>query len=325
MFFADELLEAIETLPNDEFEDFFNNLESGMNKAYEYLKNDWNKTPTDRELMIAKDLENDINCGINDTFGLKEMQQVEGLFHKLDLKTHANMSLFLKQSKLRLASGKIEKEDLSAGLKEIRVQRREKEKQIPLQDKQSPSFGEEIASHLFNCLLAGILDVSEITPSLIKNLLKELGEVNRKVAIAIKNLSPEIVLRNLNDKGLVWGARKVASVAAGTVGVIVYHLKDRNESLAFKWSIPFNYAFYSNWWNLKVYKGRVRANQELYDKMYHKLPHEGDNKVYCGVLSDDLLYKGTMGNSGMLTIEVETLNYSTISTTPFVKEMKQNF
>ncbi|CAG8450985.1 9169_t:CDS:2 [Funneliformis caledonium] len=117
------------------------------------LKRDWNKTPIDRELRFTKDLKNDINCGINDTFGLKEMQQVEGLFNKLDLKTHANMSLFLKQSKLRLASGKIEKEDLSAGLKEIRVQRREKEKQIPLQDKQSLSFGEEIALHLFNCLL----------------------------------------------------------------------------------------------------------------------------------------------------------------------------
>ena len=38
-------------------------------------------------------------------------------------------------------------------LEEIHVQRREKEKQILLQDKQSPSFGEEIASHLFNCLL----------------------------------------------------------------------------------------------------------------------------------------------------------------------------
>ncbi|CAG8695941.1 1849_t:CDS:2, partial [Funneliformis caledonium] len=172
----------------------------------------------------------------------------------------------------------------------------------------------------------------------------ELGDFNRKVAIAIKNLSPEIVFEKpevyiqygksnyllpitklSSDKGLVWGARKVASVAAGTVGVIVYHIKDRNESLAFMWSVPFNNAFYSNWWNLKVYKGRVRANQELYDKMYHELPHQGDNKVYRGVLSDDLLYKGSMGNSGTPTIEVEILNYSTISTTPFVKEMKQNF
>lgn len=35
-------------------------------------------------------------------------QQVEGLFNKLDLKTHVNMSLSLKESKLRLASDKTE-------------------------------------------------------------------------------------------------------------------------------------------------------------------------------------------------------------------------
>ena len=37
-------------------------------------------------------------------------QQVEGLFNKLDLKTHANMSQETKQSKLRLSSNKISKE-----------------------------------------------------------------------------------------------------------------------------------------------------------------------------------------------------------------------
>ncbi|CAI2174371.1 16553_t:CDS:2 [Funneliformis geosporum] len=216
-------------------------------------------------------------------------------------------------------------------------------------------------------MIAGVYDVSEITPSLISNLLKELGDFTRKVAITIKNLSPGIVFEKpevyiqygksnfllpiselSSNKGLVWGARKVASVTAGTVGVIVYHLKNRNESLAFMWSVPFNYAFYSNWWNLKVYKGRVKANQgknsrarsssiinftifniminglELYDKMYNELPHKGDNNVYRGVLNDDLLYTGSMGESGTPTIKVEILNYTTISTTPFVKEMKRN-
>ena len=38
MFFADELLEFIETLPNDEFEELFNNLKNGINKAYEYFE-----------------------------------------------------------------------------------------------------------------------------------------------------------------------------------------------------------------------------------------------------------------------------------------------
>ncbi|CAI2194552.1 7418_t:CDS:2, partial [Funneliformis geosporum] len=107
MFFADELSEAIEILSNDEFRELFNGLENGINKAYEYfekwldpwlhlplviyrlggnsahlfansfhfmiLKRDWNKTPTDLELIFAKDLENDINCGIGNTFGLQEM------------------------------------------------------------------------------------------------------------------------------------------------------------------------------------------------------------------------------------------------------------
>ncbi|PKY52833.1 hypothetical protein RhiirA4_470718 [Rhizophagus irregularis] len=227
MFFVDELLEAVEKLSNDEFEELFDSLENGINEAYEYfekwldpwlhlplvicrlggntahlfansfrfaiLKREWNKPPTDIELRFAKDLENDINAGNNNTFSLQEMildnkefdnefeefcksdepilyefpllydfvkthiyfiiihqQQVEGLFNKLDLKTHANMSLSLKQSKLRLASNKIEKDNLTVGLEEIRAQRKQK---IPLQDKQLLPFGEEVASNLFNYIL----------------------------------------------------------------------------------------------------------------------------------------------------------------------------
>ena len=86
-------------------------------------------------------------------FIIIHQQQVEGLFNKLDLKTHANMSLSLKQSKLQLASaGKIEKENLTESLEKIRAQRKEK-KNIPLQDIQPPQFGAEIASNFFNNLL----------------------------------------------------------------------------------------------------------------------------------------------------------------------------
>ncbi|CAI2175714.1 16093_t:CDS:2 [Funneliformis geosporum] len=170
-------------------------------------------------------------------------------------------------------------------------------------------------------MIAGIYQIPEITPSL-------------KVAITIKNLSPNVILENpevyidsgtsnyglpmntlSGDEGLVWGARKVSGYTGGTVGVLVYHIQGRNESLAFMWCVPFNYAIYSNWWNLKVFKGRVRANQALYEKMYTDLPHEGDNNIYRGILNSDLLYSGSMGNSGTPTIEVEIINYSTISTT----------
>jgi hypothetical protein len=71
-------------------------------------------------------------------------QQVEGLFNKLDLKTHSNMSPSVKQSKLRLSSDKITKENLTDGLKEMRKQRTKQ--RTPLKEVQ---FGSNIASTLF--------------------------------------------------------------------------------------------------------------------------------------------------------------------------------
>ncbi|GES79230.1 hypothetical protein GLOIN_2v1761399 [Rhizophagus clarus] len=103
---------------------------------------------SDLELRFAQDLENDRNNGMINDFGLRELllhnydlleefeqfcscndlklyrflislkviyfiviyqQQVEGLFNKLDLKSHSNMSPSVKQSKLRLSSDKITK------------------------------------------------------------------------------------------------------------------------------------------------------------------------------------------------------------------------
>jgi hypothetical protein len=77
-------------------------------------------------------------------------QQVEGLFNKLDLKTHPNMSISVKQSKLRLSSEKIAKENLTVGLKEMRKQRT-KPKITPLQE--VVEFGSNIASNLFKQFL----------------------------------------------------------------------------------------------------------------------------------------------------------------------------
>ena len=74
---------------------------------------------------------------------------MKGLFNKLDLKTHPNMSLSVKQSKLHLSSDKIAKENLTDGLKEMRKQRTTP-KRIPLQEVQ---FGSNIASNLFKQFL----------------------------------------------------------------------------------------------------------------------------------------------------------------------------
>ncbi|CAB5207347.1 unnamed protein product [Rhizophagus irregularis] len=85
-------------------------------------------------------------------FIIIHQQQVEGLFNKLDLKPHPNMTLSLKQSKLQLSSNKIAKENYSDGLNEIRA-KRNATKKIPLQEIQLQQFGSGIASELFNKLL----------------------------------------------------------------------------------------------------------------------------------------------------------------------------
>ena len=79
-------------------------------------------------------------------------QQVEGLFNKLDLKTHASMTLSMKQSKLRLSSDKISKENLDNKLKEMRKQRNEARRTLQeIQPQQL--FGPDIASKLFQQML----------------------------------------------------------------------------------------------------------------------------------------------------------------------------
>ncbi|CAG8667886.1 18943_t:CDS:2, partial [Gigaspora margarita] len=74
-----------------------------------------------------KYLEGDKNNEITNDFGLH-------------LKIHANMSELMKESKLRLASSKISKENLTDGLNEIRKQRN-KAKRHPLQEAQPQLFG----------------------------------------------------------------------------------------------------------------------------------------------------------------------------------------
>ena len=104
-------------------------------------------------------------------------------------------------------------------------------------------------------------------------------ETNRKFVVAIKNYSsltfekPKVYCASgtsqfkfptspvSHNQGLVWGGCKTDYSAMGTSGVIVYHIKDYNLSLAFMWSVPFIYLFYSNWWNFKVYDGLIEPDE----------------------------------------------------------------
>ncbi|RIB26440.1 hypothetical protein C2G38_2163392 [Gigaspora rosea] len=84
-----------------------------------------------------------------------ENMQVEGIFNQLDLKTHPNMSRSSKESKLRLTSSKIERENLNLGLEEMRSQRKRQKITAlqEIQEIQQIQIGEEAASNLLNNLL----------------------------------------------------------------------------------------------------------------------------------------------------------------------------
>ncbi|CAI2196584.1 771_t:CDS:2, partial [Funneliformis geosporum] len=137
IFFMDELLEALNSLDTQEFGDIFDNLERGIQKATEYFTNN----PTEVEIKYTEELQDDFNNSNFNDFGLSNLltqnanfkqefdeffihqQKIEGLFNKLDLKTHPNMKMDLKESKLRLTSLQIDKESLQDGLEKIRSQR----------------------------------------------------------------------------------------------------------------------------------------------------------------------------------------------------------
>ena len=53
-------------------------------------------------------------------------------------------------------------------------------------------------------------------------------------------------------------------------GVIVYHIKNYNLSLAFMWSVPLNYLFYSNWWKLRVYEGLIEPEKGNNSSFLHQ-------------------------------------------------------
>ncbi|GBC00370.1 hypothetical protein RclHR1_03830009 [Rhizophagus clarus] len=168
----------------------------------------------------------------------------------------------------------------------------------------------------------GVYRIPFITHSLLKALLREL-ETSRKCVITIKNYSyqtlenPKIFRLagasqfgfpptpvSIGD-GFVWGARKTEFSTNGTAGVIVYHIRDYNLSLAFMWSLPFAYVFYSNWWNLKIYEGFVEPNEDLFWKMYYDSPHPGNGNPFSGKLSGGWSYEGSMGDAGQSVIVID--------------------
>ena len=110
-----------------------------------------------------------------------------------------------------------------------------------------------------------------------------------------------------SGQALLYAARKTSGpTATGSAGVMAYYIPDLGVTLAVMFSVPFDYNFYSNWWNVKIYKGEERAWEHMFDDLYHSYsnPFKGDNSWRERKLGYGLKMRGSMSSSGQATLEI---------------------
>jgi len=104
----------------------------------------------------------------------------------------------------------------------------------------------------------------------------------------------------------VYGARKTSGpVATGVIGVVTYHIPGMYYTLAVMFSVPYDYNWYSNWWNVKLYVLKRAATSRMFNDMYYNSkPLEGDDAWHYRDLGSGLKFKGAMSSSGQATLEI---------------------
>nr|Q93109.1 RecName: Full=DELTA-actitoxin-Aeq1b; Short=DELTA-AITX-Aeq1b; AltName: Full=Equinatoxin V; Short=Eqt V; Short=EqtV; AltName: Full=Equinatoxin-5; Flags: Precursor [Actinia equina]AAC05720.1 equinatoxin V precursor [Actinia equina] len=167
-----------------------------------------------------------------------------------------------------------------------------------------------------------VIEGATLTFNVLQTVLKALGDISRKIAVGIDNESgmtwtamntyfrsgtSDVILPHTvpHGKALLYNGQKDRGpVATGVVGVLAYAMSDGN-TLAVLFSIPFDYNLYSNWWNVKVYKGHRRADQRMYEELYYNLsPFRGDNGWHNRDLGYGLKGRGFMNSSGQSILEI---------------------
>ena len=108
-----------------------------------------------------------------------------------------------------------------------------------------------------------------------------------------------------SGEALLYDARKTSGpVATGVVGVLTYYIPGLDKTLAVMFSIPFDYNLYSNWWDMKLYSGKKRADHGMYEDLYYGNPFRGDNGWHGRSLGSGLTFRGYMSSSGQAILEL---------------------
>nr|P58691.2 RecName: Full=DELTA-stichotoxin-Hcr4a; Short=DELTA-SHTX-Hcr4a; AltName: Full=Cytolysin RTX-A [Heteractis crispa] len=170
-------------------------------------------------------------------------------------------------------------------------------------------------------LAGAIIAGASLTFQILDKVLAELGQVSRKIAIGIDNESggswtamnayfrsgtTDVILPEFvpNQKALLYSGRKNRGPdTTGAVGALAYYMSNGN-TLGVMFSVPFDYNLYSNWWDVKVYSGKRRADQAMYEDLYYSNPYRGDNGWHQKNLGYGLKMKGIMTSAGEAIMEI---------------------
>nr|P0C1F8.2 RecName: Full=DELTA-stichotoxin-Hcr4b; Short=DELTA-SHTX-Hcr4b; AltName: Full=Cytolysin RTX-S II; Short=RTX-SII [Heteractis crispa] len=156
---------------------------------------------------------------------------------------------------------------------------------------------------------------------ILDKVLGELGKVSRKIAVGVDNESggswtalnayfrsgtTDVILPEFvpNQKALLYSGRKdTGPVATGAVAAFAYYMSN-GHTLGVMFSVPFDYNLYSNWWDVKIYSGKRRADQAMYEDMYYGNPYRGDNGWHQKNLGYGLKMKGIMTSAVEAILEI---------------------
>ena len=179
---------------------------------------------------------------------------------------------------------------------------------------------------------AGVIATSDFSVGLLNDILSQLGNASRKIAISIHNETGmtwnkgsiyfESGTSDVNlpcevdsKQTLLLGCRKSSSlfILRGTDGVLTFSTPEKH-TIAVMWSVPFNYTLYSNCWNVATFPSERVANKELFDEMYSwkGQPFSGDNQWTQRSLELGYKVRGAMAGSMHATMDIHLEKQETL-------------
>ena len=106
---------------------------------------------------------------------------------------------------------------------------------------------------------------------------------------------------------MLYPARKTNLLARGVVGVVDFDVPPIKRSVAAMFSLPFDYNWYEDWWNVKLYKEHERADYAMWvDMYYHANPFKA-NGWHERDLGNNLKFRGVMSSPGQATLEIHVV------------------